>query len=202
MPSKAITGDGRTVFAKYHNKFQLRDWFKEYGLFCPHCKEPMFPRGGSDKLVSLHFAHKSGRCSTSMEHHPEGDDHTAAKEWVYELLTESIKKSPEEQHLEVDMEIGLPQCGSRGRIADVGIRYKGDVYCVFECQLSPISQENLTQRIQDYNEQAIESYWLLGKHSNTRENIQAILKYTRIIANLEVEYRNIDGSDFIDDILR
>lgn len=197
MPLKAITSSGEKVYAwKFDNKFQAHDWYREKGLFCPECKGEMFPRGGHGTAVRLHFAHKSVKCSSQLEHHYEGDDHIAAKEWVFNELDKVIKDLPNSQDLEVDIEIPLPQCGKKGRKADVGIFYKGVLYCVIECQISEINQEQLTQRIHDYTQQGIESYWLLGKKARTEENIRAITKYTEVVAFLETKQQSMGGEDF------
>jgi competence CoiA-like predicted nuclease len=201
MPQKAVTGNGKKVYAwDFKNKFQALDWYREEGLFCPDCNGEMFPRGGGKTSVRLHFAHKSTRCSSRVAAHYEGDDHTAAKIWVYEMVKKSIESSSA-QHVEVDVEFTLPNCGKYGRRADVILLYKGKPYCAIECQFSPLTQEELTQRIFDYNEQGIESYWLLGKKAKTPENIQTVLKYTQVIGYLDAVESQVDGNNFFDGLV-
>ncbi|NEP61454.1 MAG: hypothetical protein F6K31_31635 [Symploca sp. SIO2G7] len=200
MPSKAITREGKSVYAYSLNKFQAVDWYRDKGLLCPHCKGEMFPRGGAETTVKLHFVHKTNKCSTKMEHHPEGEDHRQGKQLIYQLIKKVINKT-KNSALDVDIEVGLPQCGQNGRIADVAIFYRKEVFCVIECQLSRITADKLIQRIQDYNKEGIESYWVLGKGAKTTENIQSTLKYTNALLFLEEFQETILEADFVEGVL-
>lgn len=188
MPYKAITSEKKIIYSFDYNKFQLIDWHRSKGgLFCPHCATEMFPRSGDNR--KLHFAHKSrtALCGSTMKHHPESKEHDYLKYVLFDITRKHIASSPAKDDLYVELEVALRRCGKNGRIADIGLFYKNEIFGVIEIQLAAISQESLTERIEDYNEQRIESYWFFGKSADKPENYQCALKYTGFYGQLEID---------------
>jgi competence CoiA-like predicted nuclease len=193
VPQKAITAEGKSVLAfLYKDKFHINDKFLG-NLFCPDCKGSVFARAGINKSIRLHFAHtnRSTKCLSPFECHPETPEHETGKLYIYETFSERIKTLDDSENHSVDIEYPLPLCGNNGRKADVALLYKGFAHAVVECQLSPITQMCLTERILDYREQGIDSLWLLGGDANTHENRQAILKYTSIMGFIDIEQKYV-----------
>lgn len=193
MPQKAVTPQGKPVLAfLFENKFQIKDKYPQ--LICPTCKGKLSPRQGTNKSIRLHFFHanREYKCKSALLCHPESPEHETAKVLAYELLYPSLQRTNEDA-FSLEFEYPIPDCGKHGRKADLAIVYRDKPDYVIECQLSPISQEALTERMQDYHEKELQQGWLLGGDANTDENRRAVYKYGDFLGflNIKSQYSSI-----------
>jgi hypothetical protein len=100
----------------------------------------------------------------------ESIEHKNGKEYILSL----VRNDWSEQIIESRMEKRI-QITKKGkyRIADVYIETASEKIA-FECQLSPISTQELTNRINDYLSEKIYSYWFLGNKARTKDNIELL----------------------------
>jgi competence CoiA-like predicted nuclease len=201
MPSKAVTQDNKLIYAGwYKSRFQILD--KYPFIACPDCDGKMHPVQAPNKR--LHFRHNAsidGCPGARLAQHIESPEHIAAKQFVFERLYTFIQNNKElSQYHSVDIEHALPHCGERGRKADVALLYKGIPWGVIECQFSRIDYSLLKQRIQDYAQLGIDSYWLLGGHANIEENRKLILKYTNHLCFVDVREEYVEQAGFEADL--
>lgn len=149
------------------------------------CEIELYLRGGEGKSRRLHFAH-TRTCTTTLEHHPESDEHEEAKHRVCDEIEALIEQKKCGDSYSVQTELKLPHCGARGRVADVGVLILGEPFIVIECQLSPISLNEFIQRTNDYKELGLRTWWFLGEKANSPEIRQSLFKYTNFYGFIEV----------------
>ncbi|RLI51575.1 MAG: hypothetical protein DRO93_15995, partial [Candidatus Thorarchaeota archaeon] len=118
-------------------------------LVCPHCDGPMIIRHGL--IRAPHFAHLS-RCPYEGWHEPETPEHRAFKRAVREYLL----RDPFWKEAQVALEVRIPQAH---RIADVFVTFPTGWRVAHECQVSPITQEELIARSRAYREAGIDVMW-------------------------------------------
>lgn len=178
MPVKAKTETGQWLYSfKFKNKFEFKD--KNEKAFCQFCNSEMYMAQGQKTLFFKHYPSKERNCEgQGYDHHYETPEHLESKQLLYYEALEVIKELPDSENHSVQLEYPIKNCGSHGRIADIALLYKDEPWAVIECQLSGIKFETLKQRIMDYAELGIESFWHLGENANTEENRKLILKYT------------------------
>lgn len=201
MPLKAVTPEGKPVLSfLFKDSFQIRDRYPL--LLCPHCQGKLAPRQGTNKSIRLHFFHvsRTAKCSSSLLHHPESPEHESAKIYAYEWLIPSLKKRKDMPSCSVEFEYALPHCGKNGRRADIALIHNGLPFYVVECQLAPITQELLTERMQDYREKGLCQGWVLGGDANTDENRRAVYKYGEFLGFVNITPIYSDPRDIADSI--
>ncbi|BAQ63905.1 competence protein CoiA [Geminocystis sp. NIES-3709] len=148
----------------YESADKIREAFAVGSLFCPFCDCPMFPRSSVYKVP--HFVHKrQNSCSSSGETY----QHLFAKHKLAEQLREA---NPNDI---ITVEHRIPTLLSY-RIIDVA-QNKNGYLIAHEIQLSPITVEELQQRVNDYTQQGIESIWYFGE---TNAKNKAIKEYCYI----------------------
>ncbi len=143
---KAVSYEGNPIYAWGAKREEL--------FYCPECFGPVVLKKGAVKVA--HFAHSPG--STCAFAEGESWEHLRMKENLIKILR---KKYLAEN---IDSEVRL----APNRRADVVLKLS-DIPWVFECQVSPITVNDLWQRTIDY--------------LNAKCNIQWIFHISRIKRN-------------------
>lgn len=131
MLEAALDENKRIVFCKESLKG------KDY--FCPECKDPVRLRSG--ELLSPHFYHYQG---SLCRHAKVGSEHLAVQEMFKSKFAQGCQ-----------LERWFP---SQSRIADI---FLPDYGLVIEVQYSPISPQEVLQRVFDYQTLGLEVIWIL-----------------------------------------
>lgn len=105
----------------------------------------------------------------------ESTDHIIGKtrlaEWAKENLIEGNEK------IKFEHQVKIPQKGDKYRIIDVAIINEEVTIIAIECQISPISEESLIERIEDYQSVGIDSLWVFGDKAFREEFREVCYQY-------------------------
>lgn len=173
MPFKAVDENG---IKQVSYQLSLEQYRQKWT--CPNCDQPMLFVDA--ELKRKHFRHK---VASPCETEPETEEHLFLKEWVYDWLTNSGYKC------EYEVKIG-------NRIADVTFATNNNKLRVVECQVSPISSEEVYSRIYDYEiNDVLEVYWIMHP-INYPGFYEQYRKYTAYRLT-EVEREFLDSSHFL-----
>jgi len=153
MPFVAIDENKKKVNT-FDNLKEIDEMRSKKNLFwCPHCNGEMIFNHGN--VVIPHFSHKV-ICPYQTE--PESQKHLAMKAY--------IKNKFPTAELEVRM---------GNRINDVCF---GDI--AIECQVSPITQEEIITRTKDYNKMGKSVFWFLGSRIIERDKQSAFFRQCEV----------------------
>lgn len=181
----AVDGQGERVRARaFKSAHEIRIKYGKGELRCPFCKEVVFARERPGFV--LHFVHRSP-CTSSVAHHPESPEHEQGKMELAKLLNQQIKDEVVGT-AEIRVEYHLPNCGEHGRIADVALVYGNGNLLIAECQLSPITPDELEQRTRDYQSIGADVLWFLGKDADTEQNRTWVRSVFGAVGRLEFNY--------------
>ncbi|HYA99157.1 MAG TPA: competence protein CoiA family protein, partial [Ktedonobacteraceae bacterium] len=100
--------DEQVVIAEDLHFAQLKDWSRRNLLYCPNCHGLVHVKGGPEKHIQIHFAHKRGECAWSAE--TESIRHSQGKKVLAEWLHQQFPQA------EILLEKRLP---APNRIADM-----------------------------------------------------------------------------------
>jgi len=99
--------------------------------------------------------------------------HIAGKQLIYDWASEEYKDYPLAK-LTYEHRVPIETKGNKYRIIDVAVLFPSGQILALECQLSPISLEDLEERFYDYQAEGIDSIWFFGNKANTRTNVDFV----------------------------
>lgn len=119
----------------------------KYMCLCPACHEMVIPKVGT--IVTPHFAHKpGGDCQRGIG---ESEDHLRAKYDFKKHLW------PKFDFVRVEYRLSIP--GQGHREVDVYVEHQ-DEKMAFELQKSYISEDDLIERVKDYERCGVSQIWI------------------------------------------
>jgi predicted RNA-binding Zn-ribbon protein involved in translation (DUF1610 family) len=127
-------------------------------FYCPGCQKEVIPR--SRYRWANHFYHKRGNSGcAALEPRRETAEHKAGKQTIVHWL----KTVFEPLEVEIDTEKAV-----NSRRPDVLVSFQGNILLAGECQVSPISIENLESRTKDLSRSGINVLWFVGAKVKAR----------------------------------
>lgn len=148
---------------------QLKDWSERNLLYCPNCHGLVHVRGGPEKRIQLHFAHKRGECAWSTE--TESLRHSRGKQVLAEWLYQQFPQA------EILLEKRLPV---PNRIADIFVTFPDGRRWAIEFQCAHLDIDEWHLRHRAYLRAGIQDLWIVG--SNRREKQDAFIEAIIITA--------------------
>jgi hypothetical protein len=142
---------------------QLKDWSQRNLLCCPNCHGLVHVRGGPEKHIQLHFAHKRGECAWSTE--TESLRHSRGKKVLAEWLHQQFPQA------EIVLEKRLP---APNRIADIFVAFPDRRQWAVEFQCAHLDIDEWHIRHNAYMHARIQDIWIIG--SNRREKQDAFIE--------------------------
>lgn len=91
----------------------------------------------------------------------ESSDHVIGKTKIAEWAQKELLEEDEEKQVYFEYRVSIPQRENRYRIIDVALKDEEELIAI-ECQISPISEEDLIERIDDYRSIGVDSLWVFG----------------------------------------
>lgn len=128
---------------------------------CAMCDVPMSIV--STALVTSHFRHFT-TCTSDYTAHPESPEHLAGKLFIQSWLNKNLA---EYSDAVFELEVQIPEVR---RVADVMVTFPMGWRIAHEIQLSPITNEKLEERTNDYFKAGIDINWWLGGKADTYGN--------------------------------
>lgn len=162
----AIAEEKRISSLSFTSGHEIRCKYPLGSLTCPWCGGVVFPRDRMDFL--LHFVHKT-ECTATIEHHPESLEHLLGKEFLAKRLSSELQQTPLIKDCSIEIEYPVFSAGKHGRVADVAAIYPSGYLLIYECQLSPITTNELEQRTHDYKTAGGDTVWFFGLESATSQ---------------------------------
>lgn len=124
----------------------------------------------------------------------ESEEHREGKRWIAEYYITSNPGYLLEEILELEYLVKLPT--GKWRICDVAFVFPSGEVEVFECQLSPITPEELQARSEDYRYLGFNFDWIFGKRAVTQSNIEWYYNYFGFYpATLKIETDTEEDSE-------
>ncbi len=157
------------VIAEELNFAQLKDWSQKNLLYCPNCHGLVHVRGGPEKRIQLHFAHKRGECAWSTE--TESVRHSRGKK----VLAEWLKQQFPQAEILLEKRLPVPN-----RIADIFVTFPDGRRWAIEFQCAHLDIDEWHLRHRAYMHAGIQDIWIVG--SNRREKQDAFIEAIIITA--------------------
>lgn len=148
-------------------------------LVCPLCEEPLTLRAGL--VRSAHFAHRS-RCPREDWYEPETPEHRAFKQAVRDWLLQD----PFWQEAQIFLEVPIHEARRR---ADLLAVFPGGWRVAHECQVSPITLEELQTRSENYLQAGVDVLWWFTRQQLRRSQEwlpQWLLRFQGIILTADI----------------
>lgn len=156
------TGAGVDITTLAHPKLELR----RGDIECPFCAAELMVVHGN--IVSAHFRHLTGECTSALGHHPESREHMLGKRTVREHLWKRFTLICSPPPL-IELEVAVPEAG---RIADILVTLPGGFQEAHEIQLASLTTMELKERTDAYRRVGIDVQWWLGGKAETDTNRQ------------------------------
>jgi competence CoiA-like predicted nuclease len=129
---------------------------------CPLCNGRLSIREPTNRRA--HFYHLSGPCTTSLQLHPESEEHLEGKRYLKEHLAKIFH-----EYTAARLEYEVPIREIR-RVADLLVVFPNGWRIAHEVQLAAITPQELEERTDDYAQAGIDVYWWLGGRADTAAN--------------------------------
>ena len=155
--------DEQVVIAEDLHFAQLKDWSRRNLLYCPNCHGLVHVKGGPEKHIQIHFAHKRGECAWSAE--TESIRHSQGKKVLAEWLHQQFPQA------EILLEKRLP---APNRIADIFVTFPDGRQLAIEFQCAHLDIDEWHLRHNAYKNAGIQDIWIIG--SNRREKQDAFIE--------------------------
>lgn len=157
----ALAQGERVESLDFPSGHEIRLKYKPDDLTCPFCGGQVFPRDRQGFI--LHFVHRTD-CTSSLGYHPESPEHLQGKMLLRNYLKHQLKRFSD---VSVYLEYPIPNAGDHGRIADVAAVFPFGWILVYECQISPITHDEIKKRTEDYRNAGADVIWFLGDRAST-----------------------------------
>lgn len=101
----------------------------------------------------------------------ESLEHKEGKRYIGEYMLKFLENDDRDSvTVEYEKRVIIARKQGKRRVIDTALIFPDNRIIALECQLSPISTSELTDRILDYNSEGIENYWVLGRKANNSNN--------------------------------
>ena len=94
----------------------------------------------------------------------ESFEHIKGKEVIAQWMLENVFPELENKKIVYEHRVYIPS-KQKYRIIDVAMIFPCGILLAFECQLSPITINDLNERFYDYHAAGADSYWFFGQHA-------------------------------------
>lgn len=166
----ALDNKDRICSLDFASGHEIRDKYPLGSLTCPFCGGVVSAVDREDYV--LFFRHHKSECTATLEHHPESLEHLLGKKFLAERLSLGLQKTSHSKNCSVEIEYPIQGAGENGRIADVALVYSNGNILIQECQLSPITTDELEQRSCDYRLAGVPDVtWFLGPRAANQSTI-------------------------------